>query len=475
MRWPLKNQIFVRLLFLLAVTIAAITYANIRSTFQESRERETRRISQVASMLRTTRFPLTPNVLQSMTALSGAEFQVTDSEGKLQSQTDQAPDQVPELTPSSGSENVSPPVPRSVELSGQNYLYTHIKSLGVPGSRTPGDSQVHIFVPQKRDREVWWQASRSPLLIAAIVLPAALLISLALAAQVTRPLANLEQQVREIATGNIRELEPSARNDEVRDLNLTINEMAILLRDRDHQVRQNERLRTLIQVNSGMAHHLRNSATGCKMALELLVSEHPDVAQSDTIDVARRQLDLMENYIRKFMSMAETDSGPQTVETTEVDLKEVLQKVSFLLSPSASHLNVQLKVQSKGDDARWMMQQDDAEQLMINLIKNAIEAASQQAVAKDPSDARVDVILDATDSNRVTFTVTDNGRGPDAEIADQLFQPFVSGKPEGTGLGLSLVREIANRVNGQIRWSRSDDLTKFEFEFPNPSMHQSHE
>ena len=462
MRWPLKYQILVRVVLLVLATIAAVTYANIRSTIADSRIREQNRATDIAELLSSTRFPLTAGVLQSMSSLSGAEFLVTDDAGNELARTLGAPqlgrgeDHNPRGVSQSGKAI-------SVELDDRSFFYSVISKLDLTRS-IPAELQVHVFVPRLPDREIWWQASRSPLWIAAIVLPIALIISLGLAAQVTRPLARLKTQVHEIAEGNIHEIPPEPRNDEVRDLNVTINEMAHQLRDHDRQVRQNERLSTLVQLGSGFAHHLRNSATGCKMAIELLASEQPDIGASDNINVARRQLGVMENYIQKFMSLAEPGRDAGEFESTQVDLRKTMDQVIYLLSPSASHLNVKLVTHQKGDYARLTMRKDDAEQLMTNLISNAIAAASENAVTQHGA-AVVTVELDASDEGHPTFSVTDSGNGPPPEIADKIFQPFISGKQEGTGLGLSLVQEIADRVGGRIQWSRDNGKTRFTFEF----------
>lgn len=461
MRWPLKNQIFIRLLLMLLVTIAAITCANIRSTLAENRQRELSRVSEISNVLTSTRFPLTNNVLESMCSLSGAEFVVTDRNQTTVARTSKSPAPLSDAnsSPKESSDAVS------IEIDGENYLYA---TVSLTGNTNPGlstASRLHIFVPQENPSSVWWQASKSPLAIALIVLPLGLLVSLALASQVTRPLAQLRTQVQEIAAGNHMEFQPGRRNDEIRDLNLSINEMSVRLRDHDVQVRQNERLQTLLQIGRGLAHNLRNSATGCKMAIELLASEHQAISDSDSIEVARRQLDLMESYIKKFVKLAESDSDPKDARVTRVDLFDTMNKVAFLLSPSASHLGVKLHTQTTGDRAEAVMSEDDAEQLMVNLITNAISAASENAVTTGAGHASVTVELDSSDERHINLTVTDTGPGPPSEIADNIFQPFVSGKKEGIGLGLSLVREIADRIGGTVVWSRVNNQTCFTFKF----------
>jgi len=62
--------------------------------------------------------------------------------------------------------------------------------------------------------------------------------------------------------------------------------------------------------------------------------------------------------------------------------------------------------------------------------------------------------------------VIDTGPGPSPDIADRLFEPFVTGKPEGVGLGLAVSRQIAEAHAGRITWRREQDRTCFRVELP---------
>ena len=83
------------------------------------------------------------------------------------------------------------------------------------------------------------------------------------------------------------------------------------------------------------------------------------------------------------------------------------------------------------------------EQVLVNLLQNALDAVAGR-------DAPQIALTIAAEGDRVALTVADNGPGIDPAIADQIFEPFVTGKPEGLGLGLGIVRDIIKAFDGTV-------------------------
>ncbi|MEL7497646.1 MAG: HAMP domain-containing sensor histidine kinase [Planctomycetota bacterium] len=448
------------MLLLLAMTIALLTYTSIQSIITVNRSAQQERMQRLVELLETSRLPVNSSILEDMKLLSGAEFLLMDNDEVI-AQTTNAPTVASIAKLSSNEENQTEP--STIEIDRQSYLLTSLRGIQDRQRRTT-NGVLHIFIPSQSDQSIWWQASRSPLTTALIVFPIALLLSLALASQVTRPLAILNHQVQQIAEANLQTIPVVRRNDEIRDLNVSINEMASKLKDHEVQLRKNERLRTMVQLGSGIAHHLRNSATGCKLAVELLAGEQQNVTESENYQVALRQLGLMDSYIKKMLLLSKSTAAEPGPVGQPVDLAEILEEVEFLLRPTAEHLGVKLSVVTNCDDSATGITEEDGRQLMMNLIANAIRAASENRTSDSSTSAgKVSVDLQV-DQGSVQFSVIDNGTGPPADLADRIFDPFVTGSPEGTGLGLSLVRDISERVGGKINWTRDHQLTQFRFE-----------
>ena len=82
---------------------------------------------------------------------------------------------------------------------------------------------------------------------------------------------------------------------------LAVNRTAEMLNEYEAQVRRSEQMRTLTVLGASIAHQLRNAVTGCRMALDLHAAECQSADDSECLDVAKRQLRLMESQLQRFL------------------------------------------------------------------------------------------------------------------------------------------------------------------------------
>ncbi|WP_238395758.1 sensor histidine kinase [Pontibacter pudoricolor] len=130
-----------------------------------------------------------------------------------------------------------------------------------------------------------------------------------------------------------------------------------------------------------------------------------------------------------------------------ISINNLLRDVHTLMKPDFEMAHVALFTYLAPSDITLEADPEQLEQVLINLLKNAMEACRQSS---DPS---VEVVAYADDTNKykVRIEVRDNGSGIPDEVLDRLFIPFYTTKKQGSGIGLSLSKQIMRQHGGSIR------------------------
>lgn len=463
MRWPIQRQLLVPMLLVIVLTSALSSGVSAWVGSRWARREESDRLARVVATLADANFPLQESVLQKLAGLSGAEFVVWDAQQQAQAATlplDAGVRDWLKAVPDTGplSDLSSNPL---VVIQGRSFL-----TAKVPLRRT-ATRPLSLLVLYPEDR--WWTATRGavlpPLIAGGVTALAALVLTALWARRFTRPIAKLSQQSESIASGDFQPMPLPTRDDELRDLTLSINRMVEQLTRYEQQVRRNERLKTLGQLGAGLAHQLRNWLTGARMALQVHARECPLGEQAESTEMALRQLGLMESYLQRFLTLgAGRDEAVRPRETRDVPLIDLIDNVLSLVRPRGRHVGVDLQWTPPTQPIVIHGDREELQELLVNLLLNGIDAATHSPSSSFGAWVRVE-LTDAT-PNRVRLRVLDSGPGPADSIAERLFEPFVTDKPEGTGLGLAVAKQIAESHGGSFRWFRDGETTCFEIELP---------
>ena len=144
-----------------------------------------------------------------------------------------------------------------------------------------------------------------------------------------------------------------------------------------------------------------------------------------------------------------------------VPLKQLLDRVCQLMKPTISEAGLELRVSISPPDLTLFVDPDLIEQVLINLIKNATEAAS----GISGGFIEVSAYPDEAAHNRPRIDVKDNGPGIPSEILDKIFIPFYTTKKQGSGIGLALSRQIMRQHGGALRLRTEPGNTVFSLVF----------
>jgi len=125
-------------------------------------------------------------------------------------------------------------------------------------------------------------------------------------------------------------------------------------------------------------------------------------------------------------------------------IRETFDRAYELMKPKMEELSIQCECKVFPDDLMLLADPDLIDQVVINLILNAIDAV------KDQSQPKISITASVSINNRTTIEFADNGTGITPDLLDKIFMPFFTSKKEGSGIGLSLSRQIMQMHKGAI-------------------------
>lgn len=454
MRWRIRYQLLVPLL-VLGLGVAGVGWWQAHTASANVRAAIETRIRNVALTMKDgIRYLLAEKILPQMKYLSGADYLLVSRHKPWPTTLQRAPDVPPDASVVADTDwnqlQLGPPI----AIDGDHFLCS-----GIRLSEGPHHGEVlFILYPESLLIDAQREAIQPIIILGGFAGLAAVLLALGLGQRMGKRIHELERQTRRIAAGDFNPMPVPGRNDEIRDLSVSINEMAQKLALYQESALRSERLRLLGQVSGGLAHQLRNGLTGAKLALQLYLREVAGSVDTSALDVALRQLALQESHLQRFLQLGRAESPRRE----PVRLNEVVDQAAALIEPRCRHAGIALLRQPPTDSPRVAGDAGQLGQVLINLLGNALDAAGSPEAGYPPA---VEVRL-GREGDQVCLDVLDNGPGPGPEVTGRLFEPFVTDKPEGIGLGLAVVRQIVEAHDGRVEWYREGDRTCFRIRVP---------
>ena len=323
-------------------------------------------------------------------------------------------------------------------------------------SRPRGDARLGVILPPDAAAMKSFRAGATPVAIEILVI--SLVLAAAAGRGVTRPLRDLNAQTRAFGRN------PDAPSPEIAptddDIGVLVHSTQVMrkeIRAMQAKLRVTERRAATVELLAGVAHEVRNplfGITSAAAALERLLAGDARVAP---------HLELISRQSRRLARIMEEMLVLQRVPRQAagaLPLRPVLESAASAVRARLPQRDARIEISPSTEISLADADRDRIESVFANLFENSVLS----------SDAPVRIHCrgrrDDGDGTFAVIEVEDDGPGVNPEIHGQVFEPFVSSRPGGTGIGLALCRQIVAEHGGTIRMTSRPGSTVFSVRLP---------
>ncbi|MCV0409355.1 HAMP domain-containing sensor histidine kinase [Nitrosopumilus sp.] len=227
------------------------------------------------------------------------------------------------------------------------------------------------------------------------------------------------------------------------------NQLEDELHEKTKQLVSSERMAAIGELSGRLAHELRTPLTvikGSVGVLKLRKGTEIDNFVMERLALMEESVSRMNHQVEKVLNYVQKIP----LDKKDVSLKQVLQKsLSLIENPNVTILTPKNDITYNCDSVKM-------EIIFGNLLLNAVQAIGNES-------GQIAIELGETEDS-IKITIQDSGSGVPDELGERIFEPLVSSKQDGTGLGLSSVKNVVEQHNGKI--SFTNNPTKFTVVFP---------
>jgi two-component system, sporulation sensor kinase A len=201
-------------------------------------------------------------------------------------------------------------------------------------------------------------------------------------------------------------------------------------------IQKSDKLSLVGQLAAGIAHEIRNPLTSLRGFIQLL--QYKSEENKEYCEIMLSELDRINLIVGEFLILAK----PHMVEFSDKDINPIIRHVGTLIGTQAVINNIHIDYQLEKNLPTISCEENQLKQVIINLIKNAIEAM--------PNGGTVTVKTGIHDENHISIKIMDEGNGIPQDMLAKLGEPFYTTKDHGTGLGLMVCYKIIENHLGQL-------------------------
>ncbi len=432
-RLRLQYRILVPFALVALLASAATALVTLRVTSATIEARAEAQIQNAARLLSSGGFATSPVILGSVKAITGADVVTYQSSGQVLASTLSPPDSVAVLTALSSS--VQPHGPsglRHIDCGGPCYVATGVVSAGA-------DLHVAVVMRGEALSAGTENVTRQVVLVVFLGLVAMVLVSQFVARRVTAPLDALVRFTRGVTPETTQARAPTGP-DEVGRLGGAFNDMLDRIEESREALVRSEKLGLAGLFAARIAHDVRNPLSSIKMQTQLLQMRLSDVGDGQgvaALDGVQRDITQVESVIRDLLELAR----PGELRRELTSLNAIVEATLDQLGPQLAYRKIRVERRLTPEAPVLSLDGRRFQQALLNIVNNAADAM--------PTGGEL-VMATGCEAGLVQVSVADDGVGVDPAMLSRIFDPFVSSKREGVGLGLVNVKAVVEQHGGTI-------------------------
>ena len=315
----------------------------------------------------------------------------------------------------------------------------YARPLGVEmGELTAQITRAREIIAQHKERDIRRGFTYTYVVLTLAIWVASLVLLVYLANRISRPIQQVTAGLTELAKGNFSHRLTVNRDDEIGRATQAFNYTAVQLQQSRDRLVYLTQLASWQVLARKMAHEVKNSLTPIRLTVEEMVARHSESNRTFLEQAAAIVVDEVESLERRVRAFSEFSAEPDVC-PTPIDVNSLVEeRIAFLKN---AHPEVSYAVRLVENTPNAMADEDLVKGILVNLLENAAEAAGDGGR-----------ILTATSitPERVVIEVHDSGPGLSDQARKSVFQPTISFKKRGMGLGLSIARKSALILGGDI-------------------------
>lgn len=215
-------------------------------------------------------------------------------------------------------------------------------------------------------------------------------------------------------------------------------------------LQQSKHLASIGELGREVSHEIKNPLNAISMTLQRLREERKTLTEEEInkyLSVTFTEIDRLNSIIEKFLSF----SRPILPKLKKVNVHTLLEDIVLIFHEESKKKDVEITL--RGDrELFWILDRDLIRQVLINLLKNALEAFNGDTDAK-----KVSLSFHEKRDSILIIEIKDNGKGISKNIEDSVWALYVSTKAEGNGLGLPISKKIIDAHGGSIEISSNKE------------------